>query len=134
MDIRLTAVDVRLGAVNLSVPDGSDDAIDHLIARAVALLVLQVPTVPARVDAGTLDQAVVEGVVEDMVLRVLRNPQALRQISIDDFSATVDAAVSAGSLYVSSNELALLSPSTRGGHRAFGSVRVGVPEWRLPRV
>lgn len=134
MDIRLTAIDVRLGAINLSVPDGSDEAIDHLINRAVALLVLQVPTVPARVDAGTLNQAVVEGVVEDMVLRVLRNPQALRQLSIDDFSATIDSAASTGSLYVSKDELALLSPGKRGGRGSIGSVRVGIPEWRLPRV
>ncbi|MEU7384017.1 Gp19/Gp15/Gp42 family protein [Streptomyces sp. NPDC042207] len=45
-----------------------------------------------------------------MVLRVLQNPQGLRQESIDDYQVTYDAARSAGELYISDTEAEMLRP------------------------
>ena len=46
-----------------------------------------------------------------MVLRVLRNPNGVRQESIDDYTWIRDNAVSAGLLYVADDEVENLSPS-----------------------
>jgi hypothetical protein len=64
-----------------------------------------------------------------MVLRVVRNPKALRSIGLDDFQAVVDNSTTTGLLYVSDDELALLAPTKR---RRVGSIRIGVPAWRTP--
>lgn len=45
-----------------------------------------------------------------MVLRVLRNPNGLRQESIDDYSYTVDSSRSAGEIYLTQAEIDELRP------------------------
>jgi hypothetical protein len=45
-----------------------------------------------------------------MVLRVLRNPNGLRQESIDDYSYTVDSSRSAGEIYLTEAEVDELRP------------------------
>jgi hypothetical protein len=54
-----------------------------------------------------------------MALRVLRNPNGVRQWSVDDYSETRDSALSAGSLYVSDDEAALLSGTAARRRGAF---------------
>ena len=49
-------------------------------------------------------------VCAEMVARVLRNPNGLRSETIDDYSYTVDSALSAGELYMTENEEASLRP------------------------
>lgn len=56
-----------------------------------------------------LDPALVVQVLVAMVLRVLKNPEAKRQESIDDYSYLRDNAVSSGMLYLSDDELDLLA-------------------------
>ncbi|MFH9977941.1 hypothetical protein ACH4ND_01510 [Streptomyces sp. NPDC017179] len=51
-----------------------------------------------------------KAVCRAMVLRVLQNPQGLRQESIDDYQVTYDAARSAGELYISDTEAEMLRP------------------------
>lgn len=58
-----------------------------------------------------------------MVLRVLRNPNGLRQESIDDYSYTVDSSRSAGEIYLTDGEAAELRPPR---HSAF-SIVPGAP-------
>lgn len=53
----------------------------------------------------------VRDVVVAMVERKVRNPDARRNWGGDDFSETVDAAVSSGQLYVSEAEKTLLMPA-----------------------
>lgn len=129
----VTASDVRDAAYGLNIPDGAavDGQIQTLIAKAAGRLDAKVPSLRRRVEAEAVALDVVQGVIEDMVLRVLRNPKARRSIGVDDFQETIDNSTSTGLLYVSPDELALLAPrSKRGG---FGSVRLGVPAWRTPR-
>jgi hypothetical protein len=94
----------------------------NLLADAAAILLARVPTIPARVAAGTLDAALVKRVQAAMVKRVLSNPDGKRQEAIDDYSWTRDNAVSAGMLYATADEIAELSPQTR---LRFGSIILG---------
>jgi len=127
----VTPADIRAAGFGLDIPTGAavDTQIQTLVDKAEARLLAAVPSIHRRIAAGTLSVALVEGVVEDMVLRVIKNPRALRQMGVDDFQATIDTAVSSGALYVTTGELALLAPPPRG---AVGSVRIGLPGWRLP--
>lgn len=129
MTIDVAADEVRLAAYGLTIPDGADLTIDRLVAKAIDRLPGGRTGIETRVAAGTLDEGLVKGVIEDMVIRVLSNPRALRSTSIDDYSETIDAAVSSGALYLSDSERALLTQRTRP---FIGSVRIGIPAWRIP--
>lgn len=91
-----------------------------LIADAWAILQTQVPTLAARITAGTVDQGVVRFVVTSMVLRVMRNPEGYRSTTrtIDDFTESFvrDNTLAAGSLYATPEELALLRPPQARRH------------------
>ena len=125
--------DVRTAGYGLTIPEDASTAVLALINKAERRLLNRLPSIPARVAAGTLDSALVQGVVEDMVLRVLRNPDCLRSWSIGggDYSATIDQVVSSGHLYVTDEEFDLLSGASTGARRAQ-PVRTVVPAWRLP--
>jgi len=127
----VTAASIRSAAYGITIPAGEavDAQLDALIAKAELRLVAAVPSVPSRIEEGTLAVELVQGVVEDMVLRVVRNPKALRSVGLDDFQATIDNSTSTGLLYVSAEEKALLEP--RASARV-GSIRLGVPAWRVP--
>lgn len=78
-----------------------------------------VPGVEARMglnpeQPGYLEAEDVVGVLAWMVIRVLRNPEALRQWSDDTYNQTVDTALSSGLLYITDDELADLLPSAPG--------------------
>jgi len=80
-----------------------------MINDAMTLLTVRRPTLLADVTAGLVTQESVVFVVSAMVLRVLKNPESKRQESIDDYAWTRDTAVSSGALYVSDDELRLLT-------------------------
>lgn len=129
----VTAEDIRGAAYGIDIPAGVgvDLQLDRLVAKAEVRLAGLIPTLAARYAAGTIEADLVRGIVEDMVIRVVSNPKALRSIGLDDFNATIDSAVSSGRLYVTADEVALLSPRRPAGGRV-GSIRIGVPAWRLP--
>lgn len=81
-----------------------------LLRDAAVILGARLPTLAARVRAGTLDAGLIEVVQVAMVLRVMKNPEGKRQESIDDYSWTRDNALSAGLLYVTADEIAGLFP------------------------
>lgn len=58
---------------------------------------------------------VVQDVMGSMIIRVLKNPDSLRirSESIDDHTdaATLDAAISSGEMYLTADEIALLTPA-----------------------
>jgi hypothetical protein len=129
----VTPKDIRDAAYGLKIPEGDtvDLQIQKLIDKAADRLDSRVPSLHLRVTNGTLKASVVQGVIEDMVLRVLRNPKAFRSLGIDDFQTVIDNSTSTGLLYVSGDDLSLLRPRTRS---KFGSIRLGVPGWRQPGV
>jgi hypothetical protein len=86
---------------------------------AWSIVRLNVPGVEARMaiasgQPGHLETDDVVRVICWMVIRVLRNPEALRQWSDDTYNQTVDTALSSGLLYLTPNELSDLSPATFG--------------------
>lgn len=91
-----------------------------LLADAWALLIARRPTLEADMTANTVSEENVIRVVVAMVLRVLRNPEGKLEERIDDYSYRRDSATSTGGLYVTSDELADLSP----GRRRQRSVRL----------
>jgi hypothetical protein len=93
-----------------------------LLADAWAMLLMRRPTLEADITAATVTTANVVRVVCAMVLRVLRNPDGLLEESLDDYRYRRDSAISAGALYVSSDELADLTP----GRARRNSVRLVV--------
>lgn len=80
-----------------------------MIDDALSILTVRRPSLDADVTAGLVTQASLTFVVTSMVLRVLKNPESKRQESIDDYSWTRDTAVSSGALYVSDDELRLIT-------------------------
>lgn len=124
---------IRDAAYGIEIPEGDevDRAIERVISKAWTRILDRYPNIEERITAGRPSVDTVTGVIEDMVLRVLRNPNGYRQVSIDDYNRTIDAALSAGRLYIADDEASLLAPSRRRKGR-IGSVRTGVPRWRLP--
>jgi hypothetical protein len=89
-----------------------------LIDDAWAVLLTQVPNLETQIEAAAVSPGVVVFVVSSMVLRVLRNPSGIRSWSVDDYTETRDNTLSAGSLYASETEIALLS-GVSASTRAF---------------
>lgn len=72
-------------------------------------LISLMPSIPTRLDAGTLATGLVVRVQAAMVVRVFRNPDGLREYAIDDFRAVRDQALSGGLLAATPDELRLLT-------------------------
>ena len=126
--------DIREAAYGFTIPGGYevDDKLQKLIAKAGTRIVGAYPTLLARLDAELIEPDTVAGVIEDMVLRVARNPNGYRQVSIDDYNRTIDTALSTGQLYISDQEADLLAPPSKRKARGTGTMRVSIPAWRLP--
>ncbi len=103
-----------------------ENQVEALLRMASAMLRGAVPSVDARIAAGSLDAQTVADVVAAMVTRALRNPQGVKQETIGPVSYSTDPRVAAGYLYVDAAELALLAPvSTGAGARGgVGSIRL----------
>lgn len=133
----VTAQDIRDAGYGIEIPPGGtiDAQLGRLVSKAETRLNSVIPTLAARFESGELIGGqpigdVVKGVIEDMVLRVVKNPQSLRSMGIDDFTTVIDSSVSTGLLYVADDELTLLSPTS--GRPSVGSIRLGIPAWRQP--
>lgn len=87
----------------------------------------EIPGIEGRVmlppeDPAHLRMGSVARVMVAMVIRVLRNPDARRQLGEDTFQETVDAAVSSGQLYVSEGERGQLLSGGSAGAAALPKV------------
>ena len=133
MTYNVTATDIRAAAYGVDIPAGDavDDQLDVLITKAETRIGAAVPSLAARVTAGTVAREVVQDVIEDMVLRVVKNPKSLRSLGLDDFQATIDQAVSTGMLYLSDDERARLLPHGRATQQV-GTIQIGLRPWRWP--
>lgn len=122
--------DVCKSAYGLTVPSSAQAGVEKLIDKAEGILLDEIPNLQARITAGRTKVDSVQSVIEDMVVRVLRNPNALRQIGIDDGTATIDQTISSGQLYVSDAELARLRKDVTAKSRAaVRSIRLANPPW-----
>jgi len=85
------------------------------------MLTGRLPALEANITAGTVKVGNVVRVVSAMVIRILRNPDGKLEESIDDYRYRRDALISSGSLHVTGDELADLTP---GAGRKTNSVRL----------
>ena len=93
-----------------------------LLDDAWAVLLTVIPDLEARMSSGATSVGLVVSVTSAMVLRVLRNPNGVRSWSVDDYSETRDNSLSAGSLYVSPEEVALLTGRASSSRRGAFSI------------
>lgn len=95
-----------------------------------ALVLARVPDLDERISPGEISAAVVKSVFCNAIIRVLRNPEGLRQHteSIDDYSVTktIDSSGSAGLLFLTDDEWALILPGVSGD--AFTIRSYGAPD------
>lgn len=126
MVIQVTAADIQ----NQWRPLTTDEAatIAGKSVSAWTRILAAVPSIEAKITAGTVAEATVKDVMVSMIVRVLKNPESARIKSeaIDDHSEswTLDNAVSTGELYLTEFELGLLNPV--GSVPSYGIYTVGL--------
>lgn len=76
-----------------------------------ASILSRIPNLTELVDAGTLQRQTVVKIEAAAVIRVLRNPDGKLTERIDDYSWTRDSSTATGSLYLTDDEWAELTPS-----------------------
>lgn len=102
-----------------------------LLDDAWAVLTMTVPDLEDRMAAGTVSLDGVVFVVSAMALRVLRNPDGYKRMSVDDTTLERDSSLSAGALYVSPDEVALLTGRASSSRRGAFSI---APYQEAPRA
>jgi hypothetical protein len=98
---------------------------------AFTQIITTLPTVAARVDAGVVTDPFNQLVIQiqcSMVLRVLANPDGVLEETIDDYTRRLDAASSSGALYLTPQELTLLSTGSGSAGGAFTIRPYGIPD------
>lgn len=102
-----------------------------LLTDASAVLRARVATLDERVASGDLPAALVVAVCSQMVLRVLRNRDGLVTEQIDDYGYRRADGAADGRLYVTRDELDLLTEAASSGV-AFTIAPGYVPGWTSP--
>jgi len=105
--------------------DSFDQAyVETKIEDAVALIVDECPTVPARLLSGALSPSNYRRVVYDVVMRVIRNPAGLTSEAEGGYSYNTSAAVASGDFWLSPRDRrTLLGLRSPGG---AGSISIGI--------
>ncbi len=94
---------------------------DTLCRYASQIIRQAVPGIDARIAAGLLSPDVAAFVCTQMVLRVLRNPSGVAAETVGPWSVTYGSTgtQATGALYISADELALLTGTPAGARRGF---------------
>lgn len=107
------------------VPTAQAPRVTALIGMASRRIRAAFPDIDARIASGGIDVDLVSDVATAMVVRVLRNPEGLREVSVDDYRAVRDSTLSSGELGLTDAELELLAPTAA----AAGGLGTIVPSW-----
>lgn len=91
------------------VPGLSNRAWLRIWARFPDIEANTAPVPPATEPLVSMD--LVADVMASMIVRVLKNPDSVRSDSIDGDTTTLDAAISSGEMYLTADEIALLTPA-----------------------
>lgn len=116
-------------------PLSTEDEINQvevLLDDAWAIVNAQLPMLESQLAAAVNPpEGVLRAVICNMVIRVLRNPNGVKQWAVDDYSETRDSSISAGALYLSTDEMALITQSLGNRRRgAFTITPGGGPDAR----
>lgn len=113
-----------------TLPVGDIPKAQFLLDLAHARLVARVPSIPARLAAGTLDPTLVKGALYDILARALSMPEPGEQPTTEQFSAgpfQSSRTWSQDRVFVRDNDVRDLLP--RSGARV---VQMTTPAWRFP--
>lgn len=91
------------------VPGLSNRAWLRVMARFPDIEVTTAPVPPATEPLVSVD--LVADVMASMIVRVLKNPDSVRSDSVDGDTTTLDAAISSGEMYLTADEVVLLTPA-----------------------
>ena len=94
-----------------------------LLVYGAPLIRKKQPDIDARIANGTLDPLLAQLVAVQMVIRVLRNLDGVRQETIGPSSITYDMSQAVGQLVVTDDDLATLAPAPTG--IGIGTARLG---------
>lgn len=113
MPVQITLQDIEGVWRPLSAAEAS--ILPGLSTQAWIRLLVPRPALEADMAEGTVKPESVASAMISMLVRVLKNPDSVRQLSksYDDWSRsqTLDSSVSTGELYVNEHELALVTPA-----------------------
>lgn len=90
------------------IPGLSNRAWIRILARFPDIEANTAPIPPATEPLISSD--LVADVMASMIVRVLKNPDSVRSDSIDDHTTTLDVAISSGEMYLTAEEVDLLTP------------------------
>lgn len=109
----LDDVEARLGRPLTS---AEQTKVEAYLDDVSALMDARVPSLAARLAEGDIAESLPRMVAASAVLRVVNNPQGVRQRSVDDYQETFDARAASGFLYLLEDEVELLTapPATSG--------------------
>jgi hypothetical protein len=109
--------------------DASQDRAERLLEFASNLLRQAVPSIDARVTAGTLEPDLVRDVTAMMVVRALLNPAGAKSrsetVGPSSLAVTLHDSLASGAVFVSAEDLRALAPPA-GGTVTAGSIQLGI--------
>lgn len=82
--------------------------------------------VQSRLDSGALTERLYAAIVAEAVLRLVRNPDGYRTEQEGTYSYTLSAAVAAGYLYFTAENVQDLTGIDPKGSNVFGTARIGI--------
>lgn len=128
----LTSDDVN-GAYENTIAVSEVAWVERIIDKAARELLVLIPTIPARIASGKLDQDLVKDKVIDAVLRVVRNPQGIDTEGEGDYNIKLRNTVASGDLWYQEKDLLQLgwiSPKSRDRPRTVHAK--ATPGWGFP--
>jgi hypothetical protein len=96
-----------------------------LLRYASAQIRKNLPDIDTRIASGALDPDLANLAAVQMVLRVLRNPDGVRQESVGPSAISYDNTQASGKVQFTADELALLAPAPTGTGVGAATARVG---------
>lgn len=105
-------------------PAAVNSLVRTLIRQASALLRYRIPDLDARIASGTVPASIAAHAVVNMIMRVMRNPRALRSQTVGPFTRSFSPTAASALLEVTQGEVDLLTPAadTTDGHQYAGTI------------
>lgn len=110
----------------LALPADQKTRIEKLLTVASARLTALVPSLPARIAAGTVDPVLPSGMVVEAVLRVYRNPSGVTQQATGPFSRSLHATAARNEIYFDPEQVKALLTEVNDS-LGIGTFTVAVP-------
>ena len=109
----------------LPLPEEARTRVEALLAQASARLVALVPSIPARIAAGTLDPNLPGGMIIEAVLRIYRNPAGATEQQAGPFTRRFSPSAAKNEIYFDPDQVQALLPGN--DKLGIGTTYVGIP-------